>query len=75
MQLEPSEIWALDKEHEPVEARSLLCYRVVRDIGITMTELPECLKPSLSVASLPVKRRKKRHTIIPANLSIAKPQN
>ena len=56
MQLEPSELWAAGKEPKRVEARSLLCYWAVRDLGISMAELSRRLKLSLSGVSLSVKR-------------------
>jgi hypothetical protein len=34
MQLEPFDIWAKGKERIRVEARSLLCYWAVRELGI-----------------------------------------
>ena len=54
--LEPSEVWAAGKEPKRVEARSLLCYWAVRDLGISMAELSRRLKLSLSGVSLSVKR-------------------
>ena len=62
MQLEPSELWAACKEPKRVEARSLLCYWAVRDLGISMAELSRRLKLSLSGVSLSVKRGKKNST-------------
>ncbi len=56
MQLEPSEPRAAGKEPKRVEARSLLCYWAVRDLGISMAELSRRLKLSLSGVSLSVKR-------------------
>lgn len=56
MQLEPFNIWAPGKERIRVEARSLLCYWAVRDLGINMAELSRRLKLSLSGVSLSVKR-------------------
>ena len=56
MQVEPSELWAAGKEPKRVEARSLLCYWAVRDLGISMAELSRRLKLSLSGVSLSVKR-------------------
>jgi len=44
---------------ERVEARSLLCYWAVRDLGINMAELSRHLKLSLSGVSLSVKRGEK----------------
>ncbi len=46
IQLEPSELWAAGKEPKRVEARSLLCYWAVRDLGISMAELSRRLKLS-----------------------------
>ena len=52
----PTEVWAAGKEPKRVEARSLLCYWAVRDLGISMAELSRRLKLSLSGVSLSVKR-------------------
>ena len=59
MQLEPSDIWAPGKERKCVEARSLLCYWAVRDLGINMAKLARRLRLSLSGVSLSVKRRER----------------
>ena len=59
MNLEPSEIWAAGKERRRVAARNLLCYRAVRDLGISMAELSRQLKLSISGISLSVKRGEK----------------
>jgi len=59
MQLNSFEIWAPGKERKRVEARSLLCYWAVRDLGINMAELSRHLKLSLSGVSLSVKRGEK----------------
>ena len=59
MQLKPFEIQAPGKERKRVEARSLLCYWAVRDLGINMAELSRRLKLSLSGVSLSVKRWEK----------------
>ena len=56
MQVEPAELWAPGKERKRVEARSLLCYWAVRDLGINMAELSRRLNLSLSGISLSVKR-------------------
>lgn len=56
VQVELSELWAPGKEPKRVEARSLLCYWAVRDLGISMAELSRRLKLSLSGVSLSVKR-------------------
>ena len=56
MELERLNIWASGKERKLVEARSILCYWAVRDLGLTMAELSRRLKLSLSGISLSVKR-------------------
>jgi hypothetical protein len=42
--------------HKRVEARSLLCYWAVRELGVTMAELSRRLNISLSGVSISVKR-------------------
>ena len=59
MELETFEIWAPGKERRRVQARSLLCYWAVRELGISMAELSRGLKLSLSGISLSVKRGEK----------------
>ena len=59
MGLEAFEIWAPGRERRRVQARSLLCYWAVRDLGISMAELSRRLKLSLSGISLAVKRGEK----------------
>ncbi len=49
-------IWASGKERKLVEARSVLCYWAVRELGLTLAELSRRLKLSLSGISLSVKR-------------------
>jgi hypothetical protein len=56
MQLKPSETWAPGKEGERIEARSLLCYWAVRDLGINMAKLARRLRLSLSGVSLSARR-------------------
>ena len=56
MGLELSEIWAPGKERKRVNARSVLCYWAVREVGISMAELSRQLNLSLSGVSLAVKR-------------------
>jgi len=56
MDLEASNLWAPGKERKRVEARSVLCYWAVRDLGINMAELSRRLKLSISGVSLCVKR-------------------
>ena len=56
LRLELSEVWAPGRERKRVEARSLLCYWAVREVGLTMTQLSKRLQLSLSAVSLAVKR-------------------
>lgn len=56
MDLEASSLWAPGKERKRVEARSVLCYWAVRDLGTNLAELSRRLKLSLSGVSLSVKR-------------------
>jgi putative transposase len=56
LRLELSEVWAPGREHQRVEARSLLCYWAVREVGLSMTQLSKRLHLSLSTVSLAVKR-------------------
>jgi len=50
---------ATGKEPWRVEARSLLCYWAVREVGITMAELSRRLKISLFGVALSVQRGEK----------------
>ena len=59
MDLEPSEIWKIGKARRRVAARSLLCFWVVRELGISMTELSRRLNLSLSGVSQSVMRGEK----------------
>ena len=56
MRLDASCLWAPGKERKRVEARSVLCYWAVRDLGISMADLSRRLKLSISGVSLSVKR-------------------
>jgi len=56
MDVEASSLWAPGKERKRVEARSVLCYWAVRDLGTNMAELSRRLKLSISGVSLSVKR-------------------
>ena len=56
MELEASSLWAPGKERKRVEARSVLCYWAVRELGTNMAQLSRRLKLSLSGVSLSVKR-------------------
>jgi hypothetical protein len=57
--LEPFRIWGPGKERNRVNARSLLCYWAVRDLGISMAELSRRLGLSPSGVSQPVRRGEK----------------
>ena len=59
MGLEEFEVWAPGKERRRVQARSLLCYWAVRELGISMAELSRRFHLSLSGISLSVKRGEK----------------
>jgi len=51
LNVRPEEVWAEGKYLRIVEARSLLCYWAVRDLGVTMSFLARKLRisiPSLS---------------------------
>ncbi|MFH1620352.1 MAG: transposase, partial [bacterium] len=56
MALELNEIWAPGKGRRRVNARSVLCYWAVREVGFSMAELSKQLNLSLSGVSLAVKR-------------------
>jgi REP element-mobilizing transposase RayT len=56
MRLDASCLWAPGKERKRVEARSVLCYWAVRDLGTNMAELSRRLRLSISGVSLSVKR-------------------
>jgi len=50
------ELWIKGKYPQVVQARSLLCYWAVRDLGMRMSELSRKLKLSEPAVSLSVKR-------------------
>jgi putative transposase len=47
LDIKPEEVWAEGKYRRIVEARSLLCYRAVRELGIPMSSLARKLKISI----------------------------
>ena len=51
MNIDPPEIWKSGRSRNRVAARSLLCFRVVIELGISMTELSRKLNISLSGVS------------------------
>jgi putative transposase len=56
MNMEPSQILRTGKARERVQARSLLCYWAVRELGISMSELSVKLGLSLAGVSQSVRR-------------------
>ncbi|MBW2601997.1 MAG: transposase, partial [Deltaproteobacteria bacterium] len=57
--IEPKELRAKGKYPRLVQARSLLCYWAVRELGMRMSELSRKLKLSQPAVSLSVKRGEK----------------
>ena len=57
--IEPKELWVKGKYPHVVQARSLLCYWAVRELGMRMSELARKLKLSEPAISLSVKRGEK----------------
>ena len=54
--LKPEEVWTEGKYQRIVEARSLLCYWAVRELGVTMSFLSRRLRISVPAVSLSVTR-------------------
>ena len=54
--LKPEEVWTEGKYQRIVEARSLLCYWAVRELGVTMSFLARRLRISVPAVSLSVTR-------------------
>ena len=54
--LKPVEVWAEGKYQRIVEARSLLCYWAVRELGVTMSSLAQRFGLSVPAVSLSVAR-------------------
>ena len=57
--IEPKELWVKGRYPQVVQARSLLCYWPIRELGMRMSELSHKLKLSQPVVSLSVERGKK----------------
>jgi DNA-binding Lrp family transcriptional regulator len=57
--MRPHELWAKGKYPWTVQARSLLCYWAVRELGMSMAELSRKLQISQPAVSLSVKRGEK----------------
>jgi putative transposase len=56
MGMEPERIWARGRYAELVEARSLLCYWAVREVGMSATELARRFAMTQPAVSISVKR-------------------
>jgi len=56
MKMDPSKILRAGKDRKRVQARSLLCYWAVRELGISMSELSRKLRLSLAGVSQSVRR-------------------
>jgi putative transposase len=54
--VKPEEVWAEGKYQRIVDARSLLCYWAVRELGVTMSSLARRLRISVPAVSLSVTR-------------------
>jgi putative transposase len=54
--VKPEEVWAEGKYRRIVEARSLLCYWAVRELGVPMSSLARKLKVSIPSVSDTVTR-------------------
>ena len=56
LEIDVSVIWSTGKYRHIVEARSLLCYWAVRDLGVSMTSLAKRLNLSVAAITQSVKR-------------------
>jgi len=56
LEIDVSVVWSAGKYRHIVEARSLLCYWAVRDLGVSMTSLARRLKLSLAAITQSVER-------------------
>ncbi len=56
--VEDEEVWAKGRYRRIVEARSLLCYWAVRELGVTMSSLAGRLEISIPAVSKSVSRGK-----------------
>lgn len=54
--MDESEVWSQGRQRRRVEARSVLCYRAVRELGYTMTDLARRLGLSVPAVSKSVLR-------------------
>jgi len=56
LEIDVSVVWSAGKYRHIVEARSLLCYWAVRDLGVSMTSLAKRLKLSVAAITRSVER-------------------
>jgi putative transposase len=56
LEIDVSVVWSVGKYRHIVEARSLLCYWAVRDLGVSMTSLAKRLKLSVAAITQSVER-------------------
>jgi putative transposase len=56
LEIDVSVVWSAGKYRHIVEARSLLCYWAVRDLGVSMTSLAKRLKLSIAAITQSVER-------------------
>jgi len=56
LEIDVSVVWSAGKYRHIVEARSLLCYWAVRDLGVSMTSLAKRLKLSVAAITQSVER-------------------
>ncbi|MDZ7698071.1 MAG: hypothetical protein U5R49_14525 [Deltaproteobacteria bacterium] len=56
LQIDVSVVWSAGKYRHVVEARSLLCYWAVRDLGLSMTSLAKRLRLSVAAIGQSVER-------------------
>jgi hypothetical protein len=54
--VKPRDVWAVGRHHKIVQARSLLCYWAVRELGISMAALSRQLNISITAISKSVVR-------------------
>jgi hypothetical protein len=59
MGIEQDKVWAAGKNRDIVQARSLLCYWAVRELGVTMTFLARLLDKSVTAIGKAVIRGEK----------------
>jgi len=73
LNVKPQVVWANGKHRKTVEARSLMCYWAVRELGLSMTEIARKLDISVAAISYSVTRGAKIAAI--KNLSLTDLKN